>query len=151
MQKKVIFGLKFRYFCFFAKFCYQKNSRLLIPNMTIVFLKFLSKSTQVKHFWSQVQAFSLFHEILQLDKCEGADFKDGNSFIKFLSKNTQVRYFWCQIQPFSFFHEILRLGRLEGVDLKYDNIVFKFQPKNTHHSHFWSQIQTFSSFHKILQ
>ena len=39
------------------------------PNKT-----FLVKNIQIKDFWSQICAFLFSGEILQLDKCEGADF-----------------------------------------------------------------------------
>ena len=95
------------------------NLRLLISNMTIVFLKSLPKNTQIRHFWSQIQVFLFFRKILQLDKFEGADFKYDNSIFKilaqkypnkaFLVKNSQIRHFWFQIQAFLFFRKILQL------------------------------------------
>ena len=36
-------------------------------------------------FWSQILAFSLFHEILQLDKFDASDFKYNNIIFKFES------------------------------------------------------------------
>ena len=33
-------------------------------------------------------------KILQLDKLEGANLKDDNSFLKFQPKNTRIRHFW---------------------------------------------------------
>ena len=66
IPKSGILGPKFRHFCFFAKFCKQTNLKLLISNMTIVFLKFLPKNTQIRHFWSQIQAFLFLHKILQI-------------------------------------------------------------------------------------
>ena len=66
MEKKGIFGPKFRHFCFFTKFCIYTNSKVLISNMRTVFLNY--------------KVFSLFHNILQLDKFKDADFKYGNSF-----------------------------------------------------------------------
>ena len=43
----------------------------------------------MRDFWSQKQAFLLFHEIFQLDKFEGTDLKyDNFFFVKFLPKNT---------------------------------------------------------------
>ena len=90
IQKNVIFGPKFRQFGFFTKFCNRTNSKVLISNMTKVFFKFQPKNTLIRHFWSQIQAFSLFHEILQLDKFKGADFKYGNIIFKFQSQNTEI-------------------------------------------------------------
>ena len=60
------------------------------------------KSTQVRHFWSQIQAFLFFHEISQLDKFEGADFKYDNVVFKFQPKNTKIRHFWSKVWNFCF-------------------------------------------------
>ena len=38
----------------------------------------------MKHFWCQIYTFSLFDEVLQLDKFEGPDFKYNNIFSKLL-------------------------------------------------------------------
>ena len=43
IPKSIIFGLKFRHFSFSAKFCNQTNSRLLIPNMTVLLTSSSSK------------------------------------------------------------------------------------------------------------
>ena len=40
-----------------------------------IFFQMLARSTQIGHFWSQMLAFSLLNEILQLDKFEEACFK----------------------------------------------------------------------------
>ena len=42
----------------------------------------------MRHFWSQIQAFSLFQEVLQLVKFEGAGFKYSGTILKFQPKNT---------------------------------------------------------------
>ena len=55
------------------------------------------KNTQVRYFWSQIQAFLFFHEILQLEKFVGADFKYYNIVFKFQPKNPQTTLFWSQI------------------------------------------------------
>ena len=55
---------------------------VLISNMAIAFLKFQPKNTQIEHFWSQSQAFLFLHEIWQLGKVDGVDFKYDNSFVK---------------------------------------------------------------------
>ena len=109
-----IFSPKFKDFCFCTKLCYKKNSRILITKRTIAFrncspkypnktfsishlsilifakydngiLKFYPQNTQARHFWSQIQAVSFFHKILQLDKFEGADLKYDNSFLEILA------------------------------------------------------------------
>ena len=51
------------------------------------FLKFQPQNTQTWYFLSQIQAFSLFHDILQLDKFEGVDFKFDNSFFQIAAQN----------------------------------------------------------------
>ena len=177
ISKSGIFGPEFMHFCFFMKFWKQKIWRVLISNMTIDFLKFLPKNSQithfwsqiqafllisnivffkfqprniqVRHFWSQIQAFSFFRGILQLGKFKSADFKYDNIVFKSQSKNTQIRHSQSQVQTFSLFHHILQLDKFEGADIKYDNIFFKFQPKNTQITHFWSRIQTFLFFCEI--
>ena len=116
-------------FVFFAKFSNEANSRVLISNMTIVFFKvlaqkyqnkaFLVKNSEIRHFWSQIQEFWLFREILQIDKFEGADFKYHNSF-KILAHKYQISHFWSEIQAFSLFHDILQLDKFKSCDFKYD-------------------------------
>ena len=39
----------------------------------------------------------LSHEILQVDKFDGADFKYDTIVFKFQSKNALIRHFWSQI------------------------------------------------------
>ena len=43
MDKKSIFGPKFRHFCFFTKFCIYTNSKVLISHMTNVFSNYSQK------------------------------------------------------------------------------------------------------------
>ena len=77
-----ILGPRLKEFYFCTKLCYKTNSRVLIANMAIFFFKFQLKNTQIRHFWSQILAFLFSHEVLQLDRFEGADFKFCNSFFK---------------------------------------------------------------------
>ena len=125
------------------------NLRVLISNVTVIFLKFQPKNTQIRHFWSQIQTFSFFPEILQFDKFKGADFKYDNRFLKFLPQNTQISHFWSHMQAFLLFHKISQIDKSEGADFKYDNSILKFQPKNTQIRHLWFQIQVFSFFTKF--
>ena len=60
-------------------------------------LKFWSKSTQKRHFWSASLAFLFFHKVLQLDKFEIADFKHDNIIFKFQPKNIQITHSCYQI------------------------------------------------------
>ena len=123
--------------------------------MTKVFLKFLSKNTQIRHFWSKIPKNGIFGpkfghfffwKFCKLDKCEGADFKYDNIIFKFQSKNTKIRHSWSQIQAFSFLHQTLQQDKFDDADFKYDINVFKFQPQNTEIWHFWSQISEFLFF-----
>ena len=124
IHKSGIFGPKFRHFCFFLKFCKQTHLRVLISNMTIVFLQFLPKNTEIRYFWvkntkirnfwSQFQAFSLFHDILQVDKFEGADFKYENIIFKFQTKKSRITHFWFQIETF-FFRKICNQTNLRAL------------------------------------
>ena len=100
----------------FLQFCSSTNLKVLISNMTIVFLKFQPKNTQIRHFWSKIQAFSLFHHNLQLDKFKGADFKyDISIFLKNSSPKIP-----------KFLHKISELNKFQGADFKYDNSFLKF-------------------------
>ena len=59
----------------------------------------------MRYFWSQTQAFSQFHKILQLDKFKSDDLKNDNIVFKVQSKK---RHFWSKIQEFLFFFTKLR-------------------------------------------
>ena len=62
-------------------------------------------------FWSQIQAFLLFQDILQLEKFEGAGFKYNNIIFKSQPKNTQMRHFWSHIlRTFIFYTELCDKG-----------------------------------------
>ena len=98
---------------------YENSFFIFLPQQQ-PYKAFLVKNTQIRHFWFQIYAFWVFHEILQIDKFEGVDFKYDNSFSKileqkypnkkaFLVKNTQLRHFWSQIQRFLFLYKILKL------------------------------------------
>ena len=88
---------------------------------------FLVKNTQIRHFWSQIQAFLIFRKILLSDKFEGAVFKCGIIVFNFQLKNSQNRHFWPRNQAFLFFCEILQINKFEAADFKYDNSFSKFQ------------------------
>ena len=148
IPKPDFFGHKFRNFCFSVKFCKQANLRVLISNITMVFLKFLPKNTQIRqffvkntqirHFWSQIQAFLFFREILQLFKFKGVDFKYDNSFLKFQPKNTQTKHSWSKILKNGFFDPKFRhFCFFTKICIQANSKVLKFQPKNTRITHFW--------------
>ena len=86
---------------------------------------FLVKSTQIKLFWSQIQAFLFLYKVLQSHKFEGADFKYQDCFLKFQPQNTLTKHFWSEIQAFSLFHNILQLDKFNGAYFKYDSSFFK--------------------------
>ena len=99
-----------RDFQFSPKFCNQANLRVLISNMTILYLNSSPRNTQIRHFWSRIQAFWLFSEYLQIDRFEGTYFKYDNGLFKvlakkylnkpFLFKNTQIKLICSQIWTF---------------------------------------------------
>ena len=96
-----------------------------MPNMTIVFEISSSKIPKSGIFGSKFRYFFIFHEILQQNKFEGADFKYDNIVFKFRPKSTQIRHFLSQILAFLFFGKTLLIDKFEGVDFKYDNSFFK--------------------------
>ena len=63
---------------------------------------FLIKNSQIRHFWSQIQAFLYFSEILQLDKCEGVDFKYYNVAFKSQPKIPKLHIFGPNLDIFVF-------------------------------------------------
>ena len=65
--------------------------------MVILLSNSTPKNTQTRHFLYQIWAFSLFHEVLQLDKFEGADFKYDNIIFNFQHQNTKIGHFWSHI------------------------------------------------------
>ena len=56
---------------------FKYDSTLVIFEITLN-----SINTQMRHFLSQIQGFLFLHEIMQLDKFEGAEFNYGNSILK---------------------------------------------------------------------
>ena len=117
IPKPGIFGLKFRHFCFSAKFRNQRNSKVLILNMTQPFKvlaqkypnkAFLVKNTHTRHIGFKFRHFLFSAKFMELDKFEGADIKSKTLlFSNFSQKYTQIRHFWFQIQAFLCFHKIL--------------------------------------------
>ena len=122
------------------------NSKVLILNMTIVFQKSSPKipkkgmvSTKCRHFHSQITAFSLFYEIFQLDKFEGAEFKHYNIAFKLQSKTTQIKHFWYQIQAFFiFFTKLHSLSNLRVLISNMPILYSNSNPKISQIRHFLS-------------
>ena len=69
-----------------------------------IFFKLLSQKYTNKAFWVPNLSLSIFfsHEIIQLDKFEGADFKYDNIFLKFQPKSTKIRHCWSKFWNFYF-------------------------------------------------
>ena len=132
IPKSGIFGSKFKDFYFCTKLCYKTNSRTLISDMTI----FQPKNTQIRNFWSQLQAFLFFHEILQLDKFEGADFKYNKIIFKSQPKNNQIRHFGFKFNDSYFCTKLCNKTNSR-------TLIKIFVVKNIQIRHFWSQIQEF--------
>ena len=127
-----IFGPRFRNLCFFAKYCTQTNSMVLISNTTIFFFKFQPTFSHLFFFFRN----------LHLHKFKGADFKYDKIVFKLKEKNTQIKHFWFQVQTFFFFAKLCSqtslmvlistmtvLDKFHGADFNYDNIIFKFLNK----------------------
>ena len=68
---------------------------------------------------------------INLDKFDGADFKDDNIIFRFHPKHTQIKHFWPKLSAYLFFSKVLLLDKFKGADFKYDNITFNIQPKTT--------------------
>ena len=99
--------------------------------MTILFSNCSLKIGKQDIFGPKFRHFYFFHDILQLDIFEGADFKQFNIVFIFPLKNTQIRHFWSQIKESSILHQTLQQGKIVEADFIYVNNIFKFWPKNT--------------------
>ena len=132
IHKSRIFGLQFRHFCFFCEIFqidkfegadFKSDNSLFkvlfqkYPNKT-----FSVKNTQITHFRSKMQAFSLFH-VLRLDNFQGADFKYENIFFQIPAQKYPITHFASQIQ------KNLQLDKFEDADFKYDNSFSNSSPK----------------------
>ena len=60
----------------------------------------------MRHFWSQTQAFLLFHEVSQLNKFEGAKFKYNDIIFKFHPKDTHRGIFDLKFNDFYFYAKL---------------------------------------------
>ena len=69
-------------------------------------------------------AFSLFHDILQLDKFEGADFKYDNIFFQIPAQKYPNHTFLIPNLDSFIFLSNLQLEKFEGADFKYVNKFF---------------------------
>ena len=89
------------------------NQAFLVPNLGIfvegtdfkygnIVFKFQPQITQIRHFWCQLQAFLLFHEILQLGKFEGGHFEYDNSSLKLQPHIIQYSIFAPKYRRFCF-------------------------------------------------
>ena len=120
--------------------------------MTLVFLKFQTKNTQIRHRQSKIQAFSIFRETLQFDKFEDDDFKYDHIVFKFHSRNIQIKHFWSLLQAFLFFSAKFCKQTNLRVLFSNMNIVFeKLFPKNTKIRHFRLKIPESGVFGQILR
>ena len=114
---------------------------MLISNMTIVFLNYCPKVPKQDIFGPKFRHFHFFHEILQIDQFEGADFKYKNIIFKFQPKDTRTGIFGLKFKDFYFWTKLCnKTKKFKDADFKYENIFFKLQSKNTQIRHFWSKI-----------
>ena len=129
---------------FCKKFYILTSSRVLIINMTIVFFKFQSDNTQIKHFCFLIEGFLFLQEFFKFDEFESVDIKYDNSFSKLHFKNTKFPNLKCFV-----LHETLSFDKFEGADFKYGNIFSKLLSNNTQIKHLWSKLYLFF-FYKTL-
>ena len=61
--------------------------------MTMAFSNSSPKIYKKTFFVVNVTSFYFFHETSHIEKIEGTDFENGNSFFQILAKNTQIRNF----------------------------------------------------------
>ena len=157
-------------FCFFceslqldkfeaANFKYANNFFKFQPESTQIshicynsFFLILAKNTQMRYFWSQIQPFLLFHEILQLDQFEDADFKFDNSFFKFYPKNSPYKVFWVpNLSIFCFFWRNFAIRQNRGCWFQISRWFFKILAQKYSNKTFLVPNQEFSLFHEISQ
>ena len=103
-----------------------------IPAQRYLSKKVLVKNVQIRHFWSQIQTFSLLHKILQLGKFEDAVLKYDNFVFKLQPNNTQIKHFWSQIQAFLFLSQNFAVKQILRVPILNIGIAFlKFYSEST--------------------
>ena len=84
--------------------------------------------------------FHFFHEFLQLDKFECADFKYDNIIFKFQPINTQNRHLGLKFKDLNFCTKFYNKTNSKTLISNMTIFFFKFQSKNTQVRHFWSKI-----------
>ena len=140
------------FFDFFRNFSSQTNSRVLISNTEIVFFRFQTSKSQIRHFWSQIQTYFVFCKTWQIDRFEAVDFKYDNSFLKILppkypNKGFLVPYLDIFVLFKKFCHQTILSLLISSRAI----VILNFQRKTTQVKQFWLQIYTFLFFfYKIL-
>ena len=120
-----IFGPTFKDLQFCTKLCNKSNSRTQISNTAILFSNSSSKipkqvafgqNSQERHFWSQIQVFLFFCQILQLDMISGADCRYDNSFLKktLAPINPKKAFFVQNLGIFILFPRTLAIRQIGG-------------------------------------
>ena len=95
IPKQGNFRPKFKELYFCPKLCNNKNSRVLIPIMIIVF-----RNCWPKHPNKAFLVLDLSILIFARRKFEDVDVKYDNTFFKFQPKNIQIRHFGPKIRHF---------------------------------------------------
>ena len=116
-----------------------------------IFFETLTQNTKIRYFWSKIQAFLFFQEILELEKIEGADLKYDILFSNSSPKIPKSGIFGPIFKDFQFCIKLCSKTNSNDTDFKYDKISFEFQSKDIQIRLFWSLIQAFSFFHEISQ
>ena len=116
-----------------VKNLFLTNARVLILNMTIVFLNCLPKKFTNKVFFVPNLGIFIF-------ACNFTIFfSNMTMFFQNCCLKDPNRHFWFHILWYLFLHKTSQLDKLEGVNLKCDKRFLKFQSKNTQIKHFWFQ------------
>ena len=111
-----------RLFCFCAKISNLTNSRMVISNIKIVFLKMPPKHIHIKHLCYQrrilgtFKVFLFLHKNLQFGKFEVSDFRYEDGLLKLHPRNTQIMHFWSQIWTVFVLHQTILFDKFEGAD-----------------------------------
>ena len=101
----------------------------------IILISISSPKIHKSSFLSQIQAFLLISEILEIDKFEDAVFKYDNRFSKcliqnhqnkaFLVKNTQIKHFWSQTLAFFVSRQNSAIRQIRGSSFQIRQQFFK--------------------------
>ena len=91
--------------------------------MTMLLLKSSPKIPKSFILGGKLRDFSFFHEIVQMYKFWGAEFKYSESFFTILPAKCPNKVFSVSNLGSFFFWEVLQTDKFHGADFKYDNSI----------------------------